>query len=475
MDYNVGKFEPIYGSGVDSHFLQRGGIYFLEDRFASGIFTNITNQSYKKSKDGDCGNITHHPYIVISDYYNTNQQFVFCVSIDSKPYVSNMVPFIYNDNIAYINPLAVCQYPRNKIRYYNFRAFISNPEVMEIVSNLLGMSLGMSLSKSKDEILLQYSQYIDQFEKKSRNFCHYQSKDPSTIKFTSDIISDDNETIEIEFGSLGPNDVDESNEKDESLKEDHLKVISENASESSASSNCKKSRKRRYTEEDWKTVVKMYGRNEVSRKDAPDLLGISRYTFDVRLRLINVSDLLTDEDLKVSRENAIKISKLPEKERIYYYAYDKRRYKNGKLIHDSAFESVYKKVESGELKPTEAARILGISEPEYYRRREAYIYSHSVRESDYKRITKNTIPNDLIINMESDEIKSDIHRIDSTDDGFFNIDNGYNSMSEYEMKLFLAYVKQRGSQKAAIKFATKKSIVESTIEAISNSRNVIYA
>ena len=89
-----------------------------------------------------------------------------------------MVPIVMENSISYINP--------NRVYTYNIDVFsdpssrlignVVNTNAFDIAVNLYGMSLGMDLKKSNEEIISDYLTYIDDFKERTKHLGAYQSK-----------------------------------------------------------------------------------------------------------------------------------------------------------------------------------------------------------------------------------------------------------------------------------------------------------
>lgn len=308
MCYQVnGNLELVVGKSDASH-LQRGNIFFVDD-------TCVTANNGRYAK-----NEIRHPYIIMSKFWSADRPLVTCFSINSHPYRANMVPLLNNRNqIVYVDPFTVYHVPADRITTASFKGTIGNMRLMNLISDLYGLTLGMNLVRSTDEILDDYTNYIDEFRERSKGFSEVDHfKDMSKIPFMTNILTGHyGEDIFIKFGE----DNEDHDETTDIITDDHHinstssepEVVVDPHELCTCESVNKKTRKPRVyiTDDDWSTAMKMFGRYEVTRGEVCEMLDISMTSFCRRHKKYPESLYLSNDDIIVARKNYAKIKKLP--------------------------------------------------------------------------------------------------------------------------------------------------------------------
>ena len=157
----------------DVAFLTRGSIYYLRDK-----------------KQSDENQTVFHPYLVLQDSYLDKVGKITVFGITSSPININMIPIIIKGCIGYIDPYNPDTHNIREFmeRKSNYVGSIVNPVVLDLVGDIYGMTLGLNLSKTYDEIIDSYMKYIEDFKVRSANICRYKSKKlPDRSMYTDEL------------------------------------------------------------------------------------------------------------------------------------------------------------------------------------------------------------------------------------------------------------------------------------------------
>lgn len=210
--YYYGSIKKI-SSNNDISFINRGSVYFLKD-----------NPKDINSK--------YHPYLVIQQSYLDKIGKIAVFGITSTPSSINMIPIIMKDAIGYIDPHQPYVYKISEFFELGTRyvGTIVNTKVIDLAVNFYGLYLGMNLSKTEDEIIQEYLDYVNEFRERSKNYKPYKHKfleenDMSDLELqisfkSAEVINNQESSILIDDNDVKLSDDYEINDNDE-IKENN--------------------------------------------------------------------------------------------------------------------------------------------------------------------------------------------------------------------------------------------------------------
>ena len=169
-----------------------GDIYSI----ASNDISDIAKGNVFWVQDGSVS--VHHPYIIANAYSHDKVPIIYAFCIDSKPYVSNMVPITMNGTISYINPFRLVQLSVRDFSKKNLHGSLVDMQALDIAYKIYSLQFYVRGFDDK-KICEEYAAYLHKFFVTNSNVPEYVRKttnfDDSTsdrkLKFTTTIIDFD--------------------------------------------------------------------------------------------------------------------------------------------------------------------------------------------------------------------------------------------------------------------------------------------
>ena len=243
----------------DISSITRGSVYYLRDRV------------------NDPESIMH-PYIIIQSSYVDKVGRITVLGITSTPSAINMVPIIMDNTISYINPNRVFAYNINDFYqpWARLKGTVANTRPFDIALNLYGMSLGMNLAKSDDEIITEYIEYINEFSERSKNVSAYQPKTIAVNKINKlelHVSFNNTNNINPNIISIGSSDISDEQTLDEPIPEYQSSI---NTSSSGDDNPKKHARKPKISQERLDKAISLYDSGKLTIDQIADTVGISK-------------------------------------------------------------------------------------------------------------------------------------------------------------------------------------------------------
>lgn len=137
----------------------------MNKNFYYGSLIPITNNdvSHIRPKNvfwvTDNTSTSRHPYLIANGFMNEKNPVIYAWIIDSKPYCSDMIPVLMNDNISYINPFKMVAFKRSDIRREYWHGSVTD-STFNLVFNMYKL---MFDDKDVSETTQAYREYLEEF------------------------------------------------------------------------------------------------------------------------------------------------------------------------------------------------------------------------------------------------------------------------------------------------------------------------
>lgn len=169
-----------------------GDIYSI----ANNDISDIAKGNVFWVQDGSAA--VHHPYIIANAYSHDKVPIIYAFCIDSKPYVSNMVPITMNGTISYINPFRLVQLTARDFNKKNLHGSLVNMQALDLAYKIYSLQFYVH-GINEEKICEEYATYLHKFFVTNNGVPEYVRKttnfDSSTsdrkLKFTTTIIDFD--------------------------------------------------------------------------------------------------------------------------------------------------------------------------------------------------------------------------------------------------------------------------------------------
>lgn len=146
----------------------------MKKNFYYGSLIPITNNdvSYVRPKNvfwiADNTSTSRHPYLIANGLMHEKNPAIYAWIIDSKPYCSDMVPILMNDNVSYINPFKMVMFKRSDIRREYWHGSVTD-SIFNLVFNMYKLMFDFD-DKAVSETTQLYREYLEEFFTRNSEF-----------------------------------------------------------------------------------------------------------------------------------------------------------------------------------------------------------------------------------------------------------------------------------------------------------------